>query len=326
MRPMKIGLEIDGGGAKGFIPLMSLVALEKRTGVRAWEAIDLAIGVSVGAILAAIVASGKLSAADALTWMRTAVPKIFTRQGVMPMYSRKPFREVWDSVMGNLRLGDARVPLIIGAVNECDGEPYFFTSDNPADADLPLRQVVEYSFAAPLFFGGIDDPQHRARWLDGGTGIDNCALLQCMRSMVQRRWFSDDGQCHIVSLGCGHHHRRIAYDIVNRWLGRNLREIQLYLSREDGGLARRQSIGDRVRFASDLDPALPNFSFDRLDCELTAAQDKMDAVKFIDEYQRIGEAVATKMDIQPFSQRLGQRVQHVVAQARALRRVTGGVA
>jgi hypothetical protein len=308
----RVGIAIDGGGAKGFIPLMSLVHLERMLHAPLHRFCDFLIGSSVGAILAAIAATGKLSAEETLTLFARAVPRIFRRKvWPFPMYSRKPFRKMWDEAIGaRVKLGEVKVPLVITAVNACtrggkpDGEPHFFRSDDPHDAELYLRDVVEYSFAAPLYFGGIDDPEHRAVWLDGGTGLDNCPLLEALRQIVLRDWLTGEQCVHLLSLGCGRHIERTPYHKARRSVGKNLREIKLFFSHDDGGLARRQSIDDRVRFLSDIDGPLPMLSFQRVDTELPAKLDKMDAVGYIERYQAIGYDCARTITLAPFIHRL----------------------
>jgi hypothetical protein len=321
-----IGLQIDTGGAKGFIPIMGLIHLEKSLGWRVFSLVDIMVGGSIGAIEAAALATGKLSAQDLRGMMRAAVPKIFTRSGLVPLYPRGPFRAEWDAAIGPMKLGDVKVPLVLTAVNQCDGEPEYFTSDNPAHADLRLRDVVEYSFAAPVYFGGIPDPdpKREAVWLDGGTGIDGCSLLQCLRQMMRRGWLTHKGRSHVLSLGCGHYQERISRKKATSWLGKNWRQLKLYWSHDDGGLARRQSIADRVSFTKDMDFAFPNFSFNRLDCEIPKKMDIMDGKQFIDQYEAFGLQCVKDLDLAPFQERLDQRCAALRAQAHALHVAAGG--
>ena len=321
---LHIGLQIDTGGAKGFIPIMGLIHLEKRLCALVSALVDIIVGGSIGAIEAAALATGKLSAQDLRGMMRATVPKVFTRSGLVPLYPREPFRAEWDAAIGPMKLGDVKVPLVLTAVNQCTGDMEYFTSDNSAHADLRLRDVVEYSFAAPVYFGGIPDPVRKAVWLDGGTGIDGCSLLQCLRQMMRRGWLTHKGHSHVLSLGCGHYQDRISYKKATSWLGRNWRQLKLYWSHDDGGLARRQSIADRVSFAKDLDFAFLNFSFNRLDCEIPKKMDIMDGKQFIDQYEAFGLQCAKDLDLAPFQERLDQRCAELRAQSRALHAAAGG--
>lgn len=320
-----IGIEIDGGGAKGFIPLMALLRLEHVFHRRVCDLVDFCIGTSVGAIEAAVLATGKLCASDLRDMMRTVVPRIFTRQWLppIPFYSRRAFRRAWDEYIGSVHLGDVRVPLLVTSVDLCTGEPQYWSSDNAEHAELPLRDVVEYSFAAPVYFGGIADPKHGAVWLDGGTGIDNCPLLRCMLEMVQRGWIGHKRRSHILSLGCGYNYETTSYHRATRWLGSNLRQARLYWSHDDGGLARRQSISDRVAFAMGLDPALPQFSFDRLDTGIPRKLDIMDGKQYIEQYEAIGENLARALILAPFQTRLAERQQQTTSQLSALQSAAG---
>jgi len=298
---MKRILVIDGGGLRGFIPLQVLQRVEKRTGRPLWETFDLVVGTSVGAILGGLVASGALTAHDIAALMDEAAPRMFTRRQwpLLPKYSRQPFEEAWRAEVGSIRLGDCTTTLMTTAVNLCDGRTHYFKSDDPADAEMPLEDAVAFSFAAPLFFGGIPDKKRKAVWLDGGTGIDNCPILEALYEVIHRGWLAEEDGVHILSLGCGFIREGMPYKRASRKAGRNVREILAFMKPTEGGMARQQSVDSRVSLSHRVAEFLPQLGMQRLDVQISGELDKLDGVKYIGEYKKLGERLAASVDLSP---------------------------
>jgi patatin-like phospholipase/acyl hydrolase len=79
---MKKILCLSGGGVRGISQLMVLKNLEKVCGRPLHEEYDLILGSSVGAINAAIIASGKISMDDLSTIYPSLIKSVFKRRGI----------------------------------------------------------------------------------------------------------------------------------------------------------------------------------------------------------------------------------------------------
>jgi hypothetical protein len=298
---MKRILCIDGGGVKGFVPLQSILALENGLGQPAWEMFDLVIGSSVGAILAALVASGVLSAEGIESLMLESVPKIFRRRPwpLIPKYSRKPFQRVWERVVGTKkRLGHCRTVCITTSVNMVDERTHYFKSDDLRDSGMMLLDAVMRSFAAPMYFGGIVDNERRAVWLDGGTGSANCPLIEALYEVMVRGWSYED--LHILSLGTGYASQGMSWKHATRRAGNDIRQILAFMQPDEGGLARAQSVRTRVELLYRMSEANPSMTFQRLDAVIPSKIDLLDGVKYIEQYREIGREIAQGLDYSPF--------------------------
>lgn len=297
---MRRVLVIDGGGAKGLIPASALDGVEERLGKPLYEVFDLVVGTSVGGILGAIVASGRLSAEHTLDLMYDVIPKLFSRRmwPLLPKYSRKPFERVWDSEIGAMVMADCRTRYMTTAVSLCDGRTHYFKSWETKDGCIPLKQAVLRTFAAPMYFGGLVDQQERTVWLDGGTGGANCPLLETLYEVVASGWMHD--RTHILSIGCGYSDQSVSYDKAKRWWGRNTREVGLYMDPCDGGLARVQAREQAVGLVSRLSEKLPQLTFQRLDALIPSKMDCMDGKEYRDQYVALGRTLAQRIDYSPF--------------------------
>lgn len=294
---MKRVLVIDGGGCKGMAPALVLSEIEHKTKRPIWQTFDLVVGTSVGAILAGIMATGKLTASQTLQLMYQALPEIFTRRRIwpfLPKYARDPFVAVWNANIGNVLMRECKTDYIATAVSVCDGKTHYFKTHTPADGELMVLDVVLRSFAAPAYFGGIVDTDRKTVWLDGGTGIDNCPVLEPLWEIVDRGWHNE-GPVYILSLGCGHHDPSMPFHRAQRRFGKDLREVGMYTSMADGGLARLQSRRSRVEFAEKICGEFSNVYFNRCDIEIPEKLDIMDGVKYLDEYAAYGEAMTSQV-------------------------------
>jgi hypothetical protein len=293
---MRRVLSLDGGGAKGFMQLAALEALELRAGRRIAEIFDLVAGTSVWAILGALCATGRLSAAEVAALMREVAPKLFHRRPwpLLPKYDRDVFAETWSRLGLAMSMSACRTRYMCTAVNVVDGRTHYFKSWQDKDGGLPLLEAVQRSFAAPLYFGGIVDKPGGAVWLDGGTGSDNAPLLEAAYEIADQGWFEE--RTHLLSIGCGHVDFGIPFAEASRWFGRNAREVRLYMSPSDGGLARRQSIRTRVDLLERLDAKLDGFSFQRLDVAIPLKLDAIDGIEHADTYYKLGRLMADTID------------------------------
>ncbi len=297
---MKKILQLDGGGTKGLIQMAVLTEIEKITGVPIHETFDLIVGTSVGSIIGGILASGKVSAAYTQSVMCDTLPKVFKKRfhrsirfATKSKYKREPLVSVLNKTIGqDMPMYRCRTNFLCTAVCVNDGKNHFFKSWSDKDGSLNLIDVINRSYAAPYYFGAIDDKKEKKTWLDGGTGNSNCSLDEALIEAYLLGWMDDE--VSILSIGTGYRKHKISFKKSKRW--RNIREVLFYNDPQDGGLARNQSTATKVYLLDTLSNDVPNLKFQRLDSPIPKKLDKMDAVKYMDKYLEIGKSLSSEID------------------------------
>lgn len=292
---MKRVLVLDGGGAKGVIQSTIIKEIEAQIGKPCHEIFDLIVGTSVGAILGSILASGKVTGEECHAMVKDNLAKVFKKRLFrMPKYSRKALNEAFESAIGKgFRMGDCCTPFVCTAVNMVDGRTHYFKSWERQDSHLLLVDAVTRSYAAPFFFGAVKDEVNQSVWLDGGTGNANNPLLEAVIETIRQEWMNNE-PVHILNIGTGYHNYAYPYAKASR--SKTLRQLSFYMNPGDGGLARNQSILSRVAQVDALSKCLDNFTYQRLDKEISERLDTLDGVRFMTEYEEIGKSLLTDID------------------------------
>jgi hypothetical protein len=293
-------LVLDGGGAKGPIEVAALKELEINIGKPVNKIFDLVVGTSVGAIVGGILSASDISANEFLELMKEALPQVFHRRLRWPIFQPKYNREVLVNVMNkyikNKKMKDCYTKYMCTSVNVVDGRTHFFKSWEQKDGETNLIEVINRSYAAPLYFDSIVDEANKAVWLDGGTGNMNCPLGEAYIELVRQGWEST--RVHILSIGAGYSDFSVPFNKAKNY--NNLRQIAYYMNPDDGGLARLQSTNTQVEWIKNISKGNPNISFQRLDCEIPNEMNGMDKIKYIDDYIAYGKKMATNIDYKPF--------------------------
>ena len=297
---MKRIIVLSGGGCKGPILSEALLSLETKIGKRLHEVTDLFVGTSVGAIIGSIYANGSLSASQTNTVFIDTLPKVFKKQfrwPGQPKYDRKPVRDAFKVAIGEPLMRDCRTKFICTSVNCCDSRTHYFKSDEVKDGSIPIIDVVERSFAAPLFFGALKDVQGSALWIDGGCGTENNPVLIGLTEANMEGWLGNE-PVHVLSIGCGYSDDDMPWEKAQK--SNNISEVMYFADPQDGGLARRQASEEKVSFCNSMMGAIPGFTFQHVDYPLLKAQDAMDRVDLIPFYRMAGMEVGKKIDPRPF--------------------------
>lgn len=295
---MKRVLVLSGGGAKLMAEIKALQVLESRTKKRICEMFDLIVGTSAGAIIGGIMASGVLTANDALDIMRDTLPNVFKRKflGIIlkdRMYDRSAVRKSFAKYVGNIKMKDCKTRLMTTSVSVMDKTTHYFKSWEKKDGELALIDVVERSFAAPIYFGFVDDPANMQVWADGGTGINNIPSTQAIVEAIRQGWHHE--QCHFLIVGCLYHSDLTTYKPANEF--GTAEQGELYLDPADGGLARQQSREFSISVMSGLVEGFEHWSMQYVDKEVSKDMDQMDAIKYMDQYERFGEDMGNRINV-----------------------------
>ncbi|MBT3274462.1 MAG: patatin [Spirochaetales bacterium] len=307
---MKRILQIDGGGIRGIIPAVICSALEKETGKKISDVFDLITGTSTGSII-----GGALAAGVPAEWIRKLYvddgPRLFRKRNpVLPWnwfrakYDRTPFIEKLQGVVGSKTMADLHTRYMATAFNLCSGRTHFIKSWHDSDAAHGLVDVISWSaLSAALYFGKIGVPDYQwkiyqpdgseaprtgAVFQDGGQGINNCTLGFDMNECMANNW--DEEGVFILSLGCGSYMKTMTYRKAKKvgFFG----EILDYFAQ-----ARRESTRSQVLAAEYVEKHRDNFECYRLDTQLSKKKDKLDAIGYSEEFEKIGLELAGKLPL-----------------------------
>jgi len=282
-------LSIDGGGIRGLIPAVVLADVERRTGRRVADLFDLVAGTSTGGILAAAVGCPgpdgrpRYSAEELIELYTTEGPKIFDPSLLKQVTSAAGLAdERYDSdglvsalrqYMGEARLSEALVPVLLTAYDIEDRHAFFFRTErarSDPEYDFALADAAHATSAAPTYFEPVrvtDAAGARTYPLvDGGVFAANPAMCAWTDLVRARRAPEVD---LLASLGTGTAIRPIPYEQARGWglLGwaRPLIDVLFSGAAETVDFQLAQLLGDRyVRVqerletaSDDLDDASP---------------------------------------------------------------------
>ena len=208
-------LSIDGGGMRGVLPVLLLIALEEQTNKPAYELFDMVAGTSTGAIIAAGLGLG-YSAQEILDLVyRTRLPAAFQNTGgcafwfrwliqnrFRHQYSLEPFRQSLDDFTGDKRVRDLDKCIVLFTVKDVrTSNTYYVVNEGPGAAmfgDWPVSGAVAASGAAPIYF-----PPVVGDLIDGGVGVYGNPCLAAAVEAVDYIGFDPANTLH-YSLGTGY--------------------------------------------------------------------------------------------------------------------------
>jgi patatin-like phospholipase/acyl hydrolase len=210
-------LAIDGGGIRGLIPALVLAEIERRTGRRIATLVDLIAGTSTGGIIACALAKpDPLPGAEIAEIYLREGPRIFDRSLLKTITSAGGYLdERYDSAglvaalrraLGDARLGDATVPILITAYDIERRRATLLRS--ATDGAVTMVDAAHATSAAPTYFEPIRVAGRAL--VDGGVFAVNPAMFAYAE-------VAETGLDVLVSLGTGEHTRALALDDVRGW-------------------------------------------------------------------------------------------------------------
>ena len=216
-------LALDGGGARGIYPAHILDRLERRLSKPIGECFDLIAGTSTGSIIAGAAAAG-VEMRTLVELFEEKASEVFGRKhfgwGLFrSKYGRQSLEQLVQEYVPSRRLGDISTPLLITSSDISTGGVRVFKSrylhdlgeEYVRDGDVPLRDAVLASCAAPSFF----DPMQVDEYLlaDGGLWANNPSILAVTEAVSKFRRSLE--QVHVLSIGTGK--PRLLYEPRRRW-------------------------------------------------------------------------------------------------------------
>jgi hypothetical protein len=286
---MKTIIVYKGGGAKGLIQVSCAAELAKQ-GID-FNNPDLHVGTSVGSINAAAFACGMTP--ENLAAEYPAMLDIIFKGRLFPLfpkYDRKNFITVWNKFFQPRMLKDVNSKLIITSVDRRADMPHFFKSWEDKDGQLPLTTALCRSFAAPYYFGQMNDPDEKKVWIDGGCGIDNLPLEYAFIEADLQGWLSKP--VTIIALGTGYTETQRPYEEVAK--EGIFEQLKDFINLPNGGMARVMSSWAQLDRIKKLCEKHKNLKFLYYDIKIPEAADGMDKLKYKSEYIAWGKEMAKK--------------------------------
>ena len=281
---MKV-LCIDGGGIRGLIPALVLAEIERRTGRRMADMIDLVAGTSTGGILACgLTRAGsdgrpRYSAEELAgiyleegprIFRRSLLKRIFSVEGwIDERYEDDGLNSALARYLGEATLADTLIDVLVCAYDIHDRLAFFFRSArarrDPA-YDFPLTHVGRATAAAPSYFepAQVTDVAGARTYplIDGGVYAVNPSMVAVAELS---RGEGLDGLELMLSLGTGTSTRAYTF-AETRWWG------QLEWARPALDMV-FDGVADTIEFEA---AALLGERYVRLQTELRRASDDLD--------------------------------------------------
>ena len=233
---MKV-LSIDGGGIRGLIPALVLAEIERRTGRRIAEMVDLVAGTSTGGILACGLTrpgpggTPRFSAEELAAiyveegpqiFRRGLLKRIFSVEGLIDeRYEDDGLNAALERYLGEERLSGVLAELFVTAYDINDRFAFFFRSArarNDPTYDFPLVQVARATGAAPSYFepAEVTDVAGARTYplVDGGVYAVNPSM--CAYADVVAAGRAEELQL-LLSLGTGEHTRPYTFAQARWW-------------------------------------------------------------------------------------------------------------
>lgn len=289
---MKKILCLSGGGVRGVAQLQVLKELEKKVGPL-HEEYDLIIGTSVGAINAAIIASGDITMADLDTKYNAMIKKVFTKRRFWkkPKYDRNYFVSEWGKIIDkDFKFGDAKTRLMVTTVDLVTDTNLFYKSWHEDDASEKMTEMVCRSFAAPMYFGQMVDHKNQRVYVDGGCGNANMPLNEAKLQAESFGWYANGEEVEIHAIGTLFAIPELSFKQVAK--GRWIKQLLEFMQPAEGGLARVQSGLDQIRRMRYICKHNSSIKFKYWDRAYDRKTLKLDGVKYMDGYRAQGELMA----------------------------------
>lgn len=289
---MKKILCLSGGGVKGIAQLEVLKMLEHKCGRPLCEEYDLILGTSVGAINAAIIATGKVSMDELCLKYPDIIRSVFKKRGAFksPKYDRNNFSHEWNKLIGSMKFNEVKTKLIITTVDLVTDKNVFYKSWHDSNGDTQLLDLVLRSFAAPIYFGQIVDAKAQMVYSDGGVGNANLPINEAKLQAEAFGWYIDGEEVEIHAIGTLFDQAVPKFEDVAK--GKWVSQVLDFMKPQEGGLARVQSRVDQIQMIEYICSKIPTIKFKYWDAPADGKKMILDGVEYMQYYRALGTLMA----------------------------------
>lgn len=213
-RPILI-LSIDGGGARGLIPVQVLYLIEHEAGIDIRGTFDFFAGVSTGALIASYcaVGEGSLEVLAKTSYSSDNMSRIFDKSvwdkmlgriQNQPKYDGVNKRQYLEEVLATVRINDiADKHLLVIAYDFINRELVTFKNRRGHDASYnpTLAEICDAATAAPTLYPPVPTTDLYSRWLvDGALAINDPSLCAISEALAMGYGIE---QIWMLSMGTG---------------------------------------------------------------------------------------------------------------------------
>ena len=262
-------LSIDGGGARGVIPVNVLYSMEAEAGIDVRESFDFFAGVSTGALVAVYCAKapGSMEFLAKHSYASENMSRIFDksvwdrmlgRMQNQPKYDGVNKLKYFEEMAGDTRINDIKDKhLLILAYDFINRELITFKNNRGHDANYnpTLCEICDAATAAPTMYPPVSTSGDYRRWLVDGALATNDPSLCAITESLAMGYAIDD--IWMLSLSTG----RPVHDLSQKqqdrigeasrewgiigWLTNGLLDHMLSASSSVSAHQCRQLLGDR---------------------------------------------------------------------------------
>jgi len=302
----------EGGGARIIFISAMLEYIETQLKQHLVDWADLAVSTSASSVIFSLLTTDRVSAAEFNQLLLNGLLKdMFTPEGplAIPRYSRDPYVDEYKKTIGDpVYMNESLIELIMTSFSTCgDGITHFFKSWEDKDGKMKMTDATCRSFAAPYFFGELQDDKNRTFWGDGGLGINNMPAWYAYGQARKNGWLNPGHHTHFLLLGSGYSQYSLDFEQAKK--GGEVKKLfeqgLNYMNLSEGGLAKASSTVEQARFmqfiASTYDTAGVTsgaMTVDYVNWEgMPKDLDKMDDWKDAPTYYAKGLEFAKKIDL-----------------------------
>jgi len=197
---------LDGGGIRGLAVAHFLNQAELEFGRRAVDVFDLFSGTSIGAIVTMTLVANRMSAKELIDIAvnKEDIETIFDTPSLIsrwtysgPKHTGLGKRKVIDKWIPHMECKDLFKPICIPTYDYTNATPKLYGSFTP---DVAVRDIVDASSAAPLYFPPVKMPLTNNWEGDGGIFANNPSMIGILEG---KRLWGDFENIHVLSIGTG---------------------------------------------------------------------------------------------------------------------------
>ncbi|MEO0391830.1 MAG: patatin-like phospholipase family protein [Pseudomonadota bacterium] len=211
-------LVLDGGGINGLAQVKALAALEKETGKPITDHFEMMVGTSTGGLIALAMAAPHpddpsrplMTATELVAFYEEQGPVIFGTRNKIDRgadWNEKPLEDFLKSKFGDMRMSDARIPVMVSTMDNDKGEAVWLHNLDmeygaETKADPLMWQAARATSAAPTKFKPVEVDMGNGRTrslIDGGV----FANMPAIEANTVAKVLANGRQVEMLSIGTG---------------------------------------------------------------------------------------------------------------------------